>query len=94
MHIENSGGVGVGGNLGVIVVRVCELVFRNLPHSYTLPLHYQNKPIQMYRKFYHQKMKIFRQEFGYFFYISAQKIDCGYSLEPYAVLTSTHNLCF
>ena len=31
-----------------------------------------------------------------FFYISAQNIDCGYSLEPpaEAVLTSTHNLCF
>ena len=29
-------------------------------------------------------------------YISAQNIDCGYSLEPLdeAVLTSTHNLCF
>ena len=26
------------------------------------------------------------------FLISAQNIDCGYSLE--AVLTSTHNLCF
>ena len=25
-------------NLGVIVVRVCEPVFRNLPHSYTWPL--------------------------------------------------------
>ena len=32
-------GVGVvGGNLGVILVRVCELVFQNLPHSYTWPL--------------------------------------------------------
>ena len=33
------------------------------------------------------------------FLISAQNIDCGYSLEPprrvvEAVLTSTHNLCF
>ena len=32
------------------------------------------------------------------FLISAQNIDCGYSLEPIyldeAVLTSTHNLCF
>ena len=30
------------------------------------------------------------------FHISAQNIDCGYSLEPLceAVLTSTHNLCF
>ena len=30
------------------------------------------------------------------FHISAQNIDCGYSLEPprEAVLTSTYNLCF
>ena len=30
------------------------------------------------------------------FHISAQNIDCGYSLEPHAeaVLTSTHNLVF
>ena len=32
------------------------------------------------------------------FHISAQNIDCGYSLEPLGeavlVLTSTHNLCF
>ena len=30
--------VGVGGNLGVNVVRVCESVFRNLPHSFSWPL--------------------------------------------------------
>ena len=30
-----GGGEVVGGNLGVIVVRVCEAVFQNLPHSYT-----------------------------------------------------------
>ena len=29
---------GCGGYLGVIVVRVCEPVFQNLPHSYTWPL--------------------------------------------------------
>ena len=28
----------VMGNFGVIVVRVCETEFRNLPHSYTWPL--------------------------------------------------------
>ena len=27
---------------------------------YTRFLHYENKPIQIYWKFYHQKMKIFR----------------------------------
>ena len=33
-----TSGVGEGSNLGVILVRVCEPVFQNLPHSYTWPL--------------------------------------------------------
>ena len=34
-----GGGWGGGaGNLGVILVRVCDPVFQNLPHSYTWPL--------------------------------------------------------
>ena len=33
-------------------------------------------------KFHLQKQKIFRQKISIFFYISAQDIDCGYSLEP------------
>ena len=40
-HFIARGGVGWGGgggNLGVILVRVCEPVFQNLPHSYTWPL--------------------------------------------------------
>ena len=41
----------------------------------------RNKPIQIYWKFYHQKVKIFTWKFWYF-HISAQNIDCGYSLEP------------
>ena len=35
-------------------------------------LYYENTPIQIYWKFYYQKM----------FHISSQNIDCGYSLEP------------
>ena len=31
-------GGGGGGNLGVIMVRLCDPVFQNLPHSYTWPL--------------------------------------------------------
>ena len=31
-----TAGLALGaGNFGVIVVRVCELVFQNLPHSYS-----------------------------------------------------------
>ena len=54
--------------------------------------HYENTPIQIYRKFYLQKLKIFRikkkkkkkkeKKNADIFQISAQNIDCGYSLEP------------
>ena len=41
--VGGGGGGGGGGkrgvgNLGVILLRVCEPVFGNLPHSYTWPL--------------------------------------------------------
>ena len=38
-------------------------------------------PIQIYWKFYHQKWK-FSDKNSDIFHISAQNIDCGYSLEP------------
>ena len=38
-------------------------------------------PIQIYRKFHLQKLKIFRYKNSDIFHISAQNIDCGYSLE-------------
>ena len=44
--------------------------------------HYENTPIQIYRKFHLQKLKIFRQKESDIFHISVQNIDCGYSLEP------------
>ena len=37
--------------------------------------------IQIYRKFHLQKLKIFRYK-NSIFHISAQNIDCEYSLEP------------
>ena len=53
---------------------------------YTNPyfVHYENTPIQIYRKFHPQKLKIFKknkQKNSDIFHISAQNIDCGYSLE-------------
>ena len=54
---------------------------------YKMDLHYKNMPIQIYWKFYNFQIKN-----SDLFHISAQNIDCGYSLE--AVLTSTYNLCF
>ena len=45
-------------------------------------IHYENTPIQMYCKFYHQKNENFQIKNSDIFHISAQNIDCGYSLEP------------
>ena len=45
-------------------------------------VHYENTAIQIHWKFYHQKLAIFRIKNSDIFHISAQNIDCGYSLEP------------
>ena len=39
-------------------------------------------PIQIYWKFYHQKNENFQIKNSDIFYVSAQNIDCWYSLEP------------
>ena len=39
-------------------------------------------PIQIYWKFYNQKRENFQIKNSDIFHISAQNIDCGYSLEP------------
>ena len=47
--------------------------------------HYENTPIEIYRKFHLQKLKIFRkkqQQKNLIFFIFLLKTDCGYSLEP------------
>ena len=43
--------------------------------------HYENTPIQIYWKFYNQKEENFQIKNSDIFHISAQNIDCGYSLE-------------
>ena len=59
----------------------CSLVFAFVP--ILLPLyHYENTPIQIYWKFHHRKWKFLDKKILTFFYIFAQNIDCGYSLEP------------
>ena len=40
--------------------------------------HYENTPIQIYRKILLQKL----DKKLWYFHISAQNIDCGYTLEP------------
>ena len=44
--------------------------------------HYENTPVQIYWKFYHQKMKTFRWKILVVFVFLLKNIDCGYSLEP------------
>ena len=44
--------------------------------------HYENTPIQIYCKFYLPKNENFQIKLSDIFHISAQNIDCGYSLEP------------
>ena len=44
--------------------------------------HYENMPIQIYWKFYHQNNENFQMKNSDIFHISAQNIGCGYSLEP------------
>ena len=43
--------------------------------------HYENTPIQMYRRFHLQKLKKISDKNSDIFRISAQNIDCEYSLE-------------
>ena len=38
-------------------------------------MHYENTPIQIHGKFYHQKMAIFQKKNSEIFHISAQNID-------------------
>ena len=45
-------------------------------------LHYENMPIQIYRKSLTPKNENFQIKNANIFLISAQNLDCGYSLEP------------
>ena len=51
-------------------------------HCDTMADHYENTPIQIYRKFHLQKLKNIEIKNSDIFHISSQNIDCGYSLEP------------
>ena len=47
-----------------------------------MPTHYKNMPIQVYWNFHHQKNWKFSDKNSDNFLISAQNIDCVYSLDP------------
>ena len=63
------------GQLSVSGERMCTILVNRLAH-------YENRPVQIYWKFHHQKLKNFQIKTPIFFHISAQNIDCRYSLEP------------
>ena len=44
--------------------------------------HYENTPIQIHCNFYRRKNENIKMKHCDIFLISAQNIDCGYSLEP------------
>ena len=44
--------------------------------------HYENMPIQIYRKFHLHKTENFQIKNSNIFHLSAQNTDCRYSLEP------------
>ena len=50
--------------------------FLQPPHGTTQTTHYENMPIQIYRKFYHKKNENFQIKNSDIFHISAQNIDC------------------
>ena len=61
-----------------VQINIVSLSIRMRP----LKIHYENTPIQIYRKFLLQIFKIFRHKNCDIFHISARNIHCGYSLEP------------
>ena len=55
----------------------------HITKRFGLARHYENTPIRIYWKFYHQKWKKKIQIKNFcILHISDQNIDCGYSLEP------------
>ena len=50
--------------------------------TWTFIRHYENMPIQIYWKVNHWNIENFQTKNSNIFHISAQNIDCGYSLEP------------
>ena len=56
--------------------------------------HYENTPMQYTAIFHSCKNVHFQMKIFNIFLIFAQNLDLRYTLEPSAVLTSTHNVCF
>ena len=76
---------GADGSKGVTLLHFF-LVYASVVSSVAFLVslfHYENTPIQIYWKIHHQKKPWkFSDKNSDIFRISAQNIDCGYSLEP------------
>ena len=59
----------------------CSRMFWNMPKPWNCTGHIENTPIQIYANFTSKNWK-FSDKKSDIFHISAQNIDCGYSLEP------------
>ena len=59
----------------MIDIPICNKIYVQIQH-------YENTPIQMNRKFHLKKTENFQIKNSIIFHISAQNIDCEYSLEP------------
>ena len=70
------------GLIWVFVWRTCQKIRCLTLRTRCYLFHYENTPIQLYRKFRLQKNENFQIKNSDIFYISAQNIDCGYLLEP------------
>ena len=57
---------------------VVNILFKYSPKR---DLRYENTPIQVYWKFYHQNLKMFRWKILFFLFLP-KNIDCRYPLEP------------
>ena len=63
-------------NTTTLTLHTSSLLLGNWSH------HYENTPIQIYWTFYNQKRENFQIKNSDIFHITAQNIDCWYSLEP------------
>ena len=64
------------------IVRMSRLFLWTLISECTFSHHYENTPIQILLKILPPKTEKFQIKNSDIFHISAQNVDCGYSLEP------------
>ena len=69
-------------DLSLRLAHISEGKFSHVAAHNKINTHYENTPIQIYGKFQFQKTENFQIKNSDSSHVSAQNIDCGYSLEP------------